>query len=60
MQQIHIRLDRRDLAIVKRFARDDRCTVTEVVRRALRLLHAAEALREQEARRAASVREAEA
>jgi hypothetical protein len=48
---VHVRLDRGDMAIIRRFAKSDRCTKTDVIRKALRLLHVSEALREQEQRR---------
>ena len=60
LRQVNVRLDKVSRAIIRQFMRSDGCSQTEVVRKALRLLKAAEWLREQEVRRAAQALEAEA
>ena len=46
LQQVNFRLDERDRSLLRRLAKADRCTKTEIVRKALRLLHSLEAHRE--------------
>jgi Arc/MetJ-type ribon-helix-helix transcriptional regulator len=55
LRQVNVRLDKTSRSIIRQFMRSDGCSQTDVIRKALRLLKAADYAREVEVRRAAEM-----